>query len=90
MDGLLTAALGSIPQLGGAGLLVLLVILLLRREGTELARERAAHDAELAQRDAEVTSLRARVRELDAEVDAERKLRRAAEDAGGRHWRADP
>jgi hypothetical protein len=89
-DALVTSVVSAIPQLGGAGLLVMLVVLLLRREGAELARERAAHDAEIAQRDKEVSELRLRLRELDEEVDRERALRRAAEDdAAGRHRARD-
>lgn len=91
MDGLLTAALSSIPQLAGAGGLAFLVILLLRREGTELARERAAHDADLVQRDAEIESLRGRLQLAENEVDAQRRLRREAEDAAsGRHRAPGP
>ena len=80
MDGLLTAALSSLPQLSGAGLLVLFVILLLRREGQELARERSAHDAELAEKDAEIAAQRARAQAAEQMIDDERKLRRMAED----------
>lgn len=79
MDALLTSALGSIPQLGGAGLLVLIIVLLLRREGTELARVRAAYDAEvtriredhdedLADKNEEIKRLRAQVRQLDQDL----------------------
>lgn len=80
MDGLLSAALSSLPQLSGAGLLMLFVILLLRREGQELARERAAHDAQLVEKDAEIAAQRARAQAAEDMVDAERKLRRMAED----------
>lgn len=80
MDGLLSAALSSLPQLGGAGLLVFFVLLLLRREGQELARERAAHDAELAEREAEITSLRSRLTTAEEAIDEHRRMRRMAED----------
>jgi hypothetical protein len=85
VDAVLTGASSSIPQLGALSGMALLVILLLRREGTELARERAAHDAETAEQRAEITALRVKVRELDAELDEQRRLRRIAEDASGRH-----
>lgn len=81
MDAVVTAALGAVPQLGGAGLLVFLIVLLIRREGTALERERTAHDAEIAEKDREIVALRQRRRELDEELDRERERRRAAEDA---------
>lgn len=84
MDALLTAVLGALPQLGGAGLLVIVVVLLLRREGQELARERAAHAEQMAQRDQMIADLRQRLAAAEAEIDEHRRLRRLAEDWAAR------
>jgi cell division protein FtsB len=91
VDAVLNAALSAAPQVSGAGILIVIIVLLLRREGAELARERTAHDAEMAEKHAEITALRTRVEELNTQVDRERALRRAAEDAarppaGGTAW----
>lgn len=86
MDSLLPSIIGAIPQLGGAGTLVVIIVLLLRREGSELARMAKLYDEELAEKDAEIDRLRIRLRELDEALDTERQRRRAAEDGGGRYW----
>lgn len=90
MDALISATLGSLPQLGGAGLLVFLVLLILRREGQELAREREAHRRELDERDEEIEALRARLAEAQAEIDEQRRMRRLAEDWAARMARMMP
>lgn len=100
MDALLPAVLGAAPQLGGATLLVTIVVLLLRREGTELERARTAytaelarinssHDNELCEKNVEIAGLRERNRALEELLDVERGQRRAAEDAG-RHRAPEP
>lgn len=81
MDAVLTGALTALPQLGALTGLAYLVILLLRREGAELARERTAHDEDIAARDAEMQAKRERIEELEVMVDRERQRRRDAEDA---------
>lgn len=94
MDAVITAATSALPQLGAGGLAVYLLLLILRREGSTLDRERAAHeavltrerkahDAELVEKEAEIERLRARVSTLDTLLDQERAARRAAEDARG-------
>lgn len=82
MDSPLSAVLGSIPQLGGAGLLVVIIVLLLRREGSELSRARKAHDEDLAEKNAEIDRLQRRLREADDEID---RLRARLVDRAGRH-----
>lgn len=65
LDAILSAAGGSLPQLGGVVVFVYIVILLLRREAqsdarhtTELTRLSTTHDAELAELRTENTRLR--------------------------------
>lgn len=87
MDVVLTAVIQSLPQVGiGSGLIVVLV-LLLRRESTteqrhaaELARINAVRDAELAEMRSEVAELRGSLRQLNTDLDAEIVRRRAIED----------
>lgn len=90
MDALLSAALTSLPQLGGAGLLLFFVLLLLRREGQELARERAAHDADLTEKDTENAALRARLQAAEEAIDEHRRMRRMAEDWAAQVARGSP
>jgi hypothetical protein len=86
MDALLPAIVGSVPQLGGAGLLVLVVVLLIRREmqmqerfAAELARTEAERVAEVTRVDqsrvAEITRIEAartgEMTRLEAEHDSE-------------------
>lgn len=76
MDAVLTAVLGAGPQLGGLVGLVVLAVMLIRREaqtterhGTELDRLSRTHDGERAELLAEITRLRAQ------RDDAETQLR---------------
>lgn len=93
MDAVITTLIGAAPQLGGAGVLLLIIGLLLRREAqdradyrTELTRVNTAHDGELGELRAEIATLRAQITELHTLLDAERERRRAAEDNPmGRH-----
>jgi hypothetical protein len=93
VDAVLTTLIGAAPQLGGAGVLLLIIGLLLRRESqdradyrTELTRLSAAHDQELVELRAEIKGLREQVDELNSRLDQERAKRRAAEDNPmGRH-----
>jgi predicted nucleic acid-binding Zn-ribbon protein len=93
VDAVLTTLIGAAPQLGGAGVLLLIIGLLLRREAqdradyrAELARLNAAHDDELHELRVEIKGLREQVAELHTKLDAERERRRAAEDNPmGRH-----
>lgn len=85
MDALLTSALGAIPQLGGAGLLVVIIVLLLRREGAEVARIRKAHDEDLAEKNEEIDRLARRLRDADEEID--RLRQRLAGEPGRHRWR---
>lgn len=87
MDSVISALIGAAPQLGGAGVLVLVLGLLIRREAqtnerhaSELARVNGAHDSELQELRVEITALREQVAELNRKVDEERGARRAAED----------
>ncbi len=87
MDAVLTAVAQSAPQLGISGALVLVIVLLLRREastetrhGTELERVMRAHDAELAELRTDITNLRKQVADGHAALDLERDKRRQIED----------
>lgn len=88
MDAILTAVLGATPQLGGASVLVVVLVILVRREtqtterhSAELNRVNLAHDAELAEIRAEVLRLRTSRDSAEQELDRERALRRHAENA---------
>lgn len=52
-----------------------------RRHAEELARIHRDHDAELGELRTDIAGLRAQLDELNAKLDAERALRRAAEDS---------
>lgn len=85
MDAVLTAVLGAAPQLGGAGLLVTVVVLLIRqnlaaaeRYATDLELARTANAAELARVN---TAHDAELAELRAEITRQRDLRTSAEQA---------
>lgn len=89
MDGLLTSIIGATPQLGGAGLLLAVIVLLVRREvqtselhGAEMERQARIHDAEIAERDQEIAGLRERCERLQERLDDEMERRRAAQDTG--------
>jgi predicted metalloprotease len=97
VDTLLPSVLGAVPQLGGAGLLVVIVVLLLRREGAELTRVRTAHDTEmertrkahdedLAEKNEEIDRLQRRLRSADEEIDVLRQ--RLAREPGRHRWDA--
>lgn len=99
MDAVLTTLIGAAPQLGGAGVLLLIIGLLLRREAqdradyrTELTRINAAHDAELAEKHGEIKGLREQLDDVNRKLDDERAKRRAAEDnqTMGQHRRVPP
>jgi Skp family chaperone for outer membrane proteins len=93
VDAVITTLIGAAPQLGGAGVLLLIITLLLRRESqdradyrAELTRVNAAHDEELVELRAEIDRLRARLVDMESALDEERRQRRAAEDNPmGRH-----
>jgi Skp family chaperone for outer membrane proteins len=93
VDAVLTTLIGAAPQLGGAGVLLLIIGLLLRREAqdradyrAELTRINTAHDGELAELRAEIVGLRTQLDEVNRKLDEERARRRAAEDNPmGRH-----
>lgn len=81
----LLPTLQSLPQLGGAAVLAWIVVLLLRREGRELARERTAHAETIARlrahhaedltdRDEEIERLQLRLQSADLEIDRLRGL----------------
>lgn len=101
MDAVLTTLISAAPQAGGAGLLLGVLILLVRREAqaserwnAELTRVNAAHDAELAELRIEIKALREQVTDLNLKLDEERARRRQAEDVaswsagtGDEQWR---
>jgi peptidoglycan hydrolase CwlO-like protein len=87
LDAVLTAVLQSTPQLGIGGVLVVVIVLLLRREvstedrhASELRRVNEAHDAELRELRDDIQALRKQIGELQAAIDREREERRRAED----------
>lgn len=87
MDALLTALGQKAPELGVGGLVIMLIVLLLRREsGTEsrhsaeMKRITSAHDEELAEIRADVKELREKNDELERALDKERQERRRVED----------
>lgn len=99
MDAILTAVTTAAPQMGGVGFLMLVLVVLVRREvqsrelyTAELTRQQRAHDEELAEIRAELTASRQARREAEASIDAERQLRRKAEDAAAaaQYARWDP
>lgn len=94
LDALLTSVLGAAPQLGGATLLVVVLLILIKREvqttarhGVELERVTRLHDTEMTEKDAEIRALRERADRLQVRLDEEMDLRRAAQDSrgGARH-----
>lgn len=86
---------GSIPTIGGATILLVIIGVLGRlwlgaeaRHLTELARVNKAHDEEIAERKQDIVDLkkdiaelRGRIDELTTQVDTERRARHLAEDA---------
>lgn len=98
MDAILTAVLGASPELGGAGVLLSVLVILVRREtqtterhsteiarmaqahDKEMARQAGAHDDELAEIRAELTRARAERDSAEQQVDAQRQLRRQAQE----------
>jgi Skp family chaperone for outer membrane proteins len=87
LDVVLTAVVQSLPQVGVASGLIVFVVLLLRREssteerhGAELRRINEAHDAELTEMRADIKELREAQDKLNRDLDAERALRRQIED----------
>lgn len=79
---------GSIPTIGGATILLVIIGVLGRlwlgaegRHLAELARVNKAHDDELVELRADKAELRGRLDELTKQVDTERKARWKAEDA---------
>lgn len=78
---------GSIPTIGGATILLVIIGVVTRlwlgaegRHLAELTRVNKAHDEELAELKADIAELRKRVDELTTQVDTERTARRRAED----------
>jgi Skp family chaperone for outer membrane proteins len=83
----LTAVVQSLPQMGVASGLMVVVVLLLRRESAteqrhaaELRRINEAHDAELTEMRADIKELREAQNQLNRDLDAERARRRQSED----------
>ncbi|MCO7195638.1 hypothetical protein [Pseudonocardia sp. McavD-2-B] len=96
MDSVISALVGAAPQLGGAGVLVVVLGLLIRREAqtnerhaSELTRVSTAHQAELSALRAEIAALREQVSGLNEMLDAERRARWHAEDSAAKHRRRD-
>lgn len=88
MDSVISALAAAAPQLGQLGVLVVVLGLLIRREGqtndrhaTELQRVNTARDAELTNLRQQVTALRGQLDELNRKLDEERAARRRAEDS---------
>lgn len=87
-----SALVGAAPQLGPAGVLVLVLGLLLRRESqtnerhaSELERLNSTHQTELKGLRTEIAGLREQVNDLGRKLDDERRARWRAEDfAAGR------
>lgn len=85
------SALASLaPQLGAAGVLVIVIVVLLRVLVTtrayyagQLTEAEERHDRELAQCQGSLEASRTRADELHTMLDEERTRRRAAEDRGG-------
>jgi outer membrane murein-binding lipoprotein Lpp len=79
---------GSVLATGGTGAVVTgiiawmarLLIIADRRSTAELKRVNETHDEEIAELKSDLAALRTKVDELEARVDEERELRRAAED----------
>lgn len=87
MDTFLPALISALPQLGGAGVILVVLVLLLRSSATDRADYRAElkrlngdHDAELAELRGDIKELRKQVDDLHAALDLERQARRRAED----------
>jgi Skp family chaperone for outer membrane proteins len=87
LDAVLTAVFQSLPQFGVAGGLLVVVVLLLRRESSteqrhtaELKRINELHDAELTEMRADIKDLREQVDRVHHALDEERALRRQIED----------
>ncbi|MFL6144099.1 MAG: hypothetical protein ACJ72N_19820 [Labedaea sp.] len=79
---------GSIPTIGGATILLVIIGVVTRlwlgaegRHLAELTRVNKAHDDELTELRADITELRKRVDSLTQQVDTEREARWKAEDA---------
>lgn len=102
MDALLSALVSKLPELGIAGLALMLLLTSWRnsttdrgdyrdalraaedRHAAEIARINREHDAEIAEIRATKAELRQRIVELNAALDRELELRRAAEDRASR------
>lgn len=87
MDAVLTAVMQSLPQVGVASGLVVVMVLLLRRESSteerhtaELKRINDLHDAELAEMRADIKELRELLDGVNRALDEERGRRRQIED----------
>lgn len=77
----------SIPTIGGAGILLVIITVLGRlwltgekRHSDEIARVNTAHDAELEELRRDIAELRGLVDDLNKRLDEERDLRRKAQD----------
>ena len=86
MDAIIAPLLGAAPQLGGAGVLLVILVLLMRREATDRAEYRQALEAAAKRHDEETDRQRkahdAEIAELKAHVD--RLEKKVAELEAGR------
>lgn len=87
MDAILPALISALPQLGGAGLALFILIIVLRSSATDRADYRTQlkaqserHNEELDELKEDIKDLRKQVDDLNAALDLEREQRRKAED----------
>jgi hypothetical protein len=91
-----TDLIDRIPIVGGAGILVSIIVIVTRlwlgseaRHRAELDRIGAAHVAEIKVLKEEISGLRAEVREVRTELDEERRLRWRAQDVAAHRRRQE-
>jgi Skp family chaperone for outer membrane proteins len=87
LDAILPALISALPQLGGAGLALFILIIVLRSAATDRADYRTQlkeqskrHNDELDELKEDIKDLRKQVDDLNAALDLEREQRRRAED----------